>query len=103
MKVVIFEEFAEGSAHVLTDGATLCCKGTEAEILFDRSDPENSRNLRAFLKSLAQAGVIFKGDIDLWMMWLTDDGKATAFSVKRRNSHNDDKVCDWQGYDFAGH
>lgn len=105
-QTVLFEKIISGNTcAIVEDGSLLHSEATGEAINFDRKAPDFATELQAFLEAQARAGTILKGDVPIWHLWLSDDGRASAATLMRgeaTKARQGPQICHWQAYDFAG-
>ncbi|MEM1340801.1 MAG: hypothetical protein AAGF68_00685 [Pseudomonadota bacterium] len=105
-QTVLFEKIIAGNTcAIVEDGSLLQSEATGETILFDRKAPDFETELQAFLEAQARAGTILRGDVEIWHLWLSDDGRASAATLMRgeaTKARQGPQICHWQAYDFAG-
>ena len=105
-QTVLFEKIISGNTcAIVEDGTFLRSDATGETILFDRKAPDFATELQAFLEAQARAGTILRGDVPIWHLWLSDDGRASAATLMRgeaTKARQGPQICHWQAYDFAG-
>lgn len=99
-----FEKIINGNiSQVMEDGDTLHSEATGKTITFDRKAPDFSEDLRTFLEAEARFGTILKQDVPIWLLWLADDGRASAATLMRgeaTRARQAPSFYHWQSYDF---
>ncbi len=105
-QTVLFEKIIAGNTcAIVEDGSLLHSEATGETIRFDRKAPDFANELQAFLEAQARAGTILRGDVKIWHLWFSDDGRASAATLLRgeaTKAKQGPQIYHWQNYDFAG-